>query len=82
MMSLWSFHCSIQDPPVFLTVFTACAVEFIYRYGHDLPCRQDGTQRGVMDPKLKLLLAGLSASTVFLFIRYAPMFSFGSLRLR
>ncbi|EMD42086.1 hypothetical protein CERSUDRAFT_110633 [Gelatoporia subvermispora B] len=54
---------------IFLTIFAACAGEFLWRYSRDRPYRRVQGQRREMDSKLRMLVNGLTASTVFLFIR-------------
>ncbi|KAF6748222.1 RTA1-like protein [Ephemerocybe angulata] len=62
-----------------ITVFSACAGEFIYRYLTKRPLRaatstltdvRDGSSaRGTLTPRLKIMLCALSLSTLVLFIR-------------
>ncbi|KAJ7743906.1 RTA1-domain-containing protein [Mycena maculata] len=55
-----------------IIVYSTLAVEFLWRYSKDLPVpRVQGTvsDRGLLDPKLKTMIAALAFSTLVLFIR-------------
>ena len=51
------------------SLYSILAVEFLIRYVKDRPVRRTDTARGELDKRVKLMICGLSFSTVCLFIR-------------
>lgn len=54
---------------VVIIAFSTLAIDFIQRYLRDRPTRADSSTRGVLTPRLKIMLAALGFSTTTLFIR-------------
>ncbi|KAJ7751899.1 RTA1-domain-containing protein [Mycena maculata] len=54
---------------VVIIVFSTLAISFFERYLRDRPVRADSSARGVLTPRLKLMLGALAFSTTTLFIR-------------
>ncbi|KAF7370055.1 RTA1-like protein [Mycena sanguinolenta] len=54
---------------VAIVVYSTLAGDFLRRYHVDRPVRGTSVDRGVMDPKLKTMIAALAFSTLVLFIR-------------
>jgi hypothetical protein len=64
---------------VSLICYTALAAEYLWRYVVDAPLHHDNTHEARMrtTPRMRALLSGMGAMTVFLFIRYAFRGYFG-----
>ncbi|KAJ7506174.1 RTA1-like protein [Mycena galericulata] len=55
---------------VAIIAYSTLAADFLRRYSKDLPARATGrNDRGLLDPKLKTMIAALAFSTLVLFIR-------------
>ena len=57
---------------VSLSIYVSCATEFFWRFFNDKPIRQASSSQPkiTLSPLVKMMIAGLTFSTICLFIRY------------
>ena len=57
---------------VSLSIYVSCATEFFWRFFNDKPIRQASSSqlKITVSPLVKMMIAGLTFSTICLFIRY------------